>query len=288
MLIILAFNILIPQTSAQKNEFPKEINNYIAKTISSSQCTYEDKNERKILYSDFNNDGKDDIVFQLVIVCEIPGGGNTVCTKAYFAIFINNKNHYKLTDEIMYSGCNVNVPGSFVTIRLKSVEKNILLTEVYRYGVNDGHCCPSIKAEAKFQYLNNKLAPIEEIKDNEFVYPKIGDKTDFGDFYCVVDNVQFLQSIGNYSVSVKADGIYLLIDLTITNYTNRPINLNSGMFEIRDMDYNTYRVAQNTLPYLNLMDRKSILYEEVSPKIPKRISFLYEVTIRIIILLENS
>ncbi|MGQ9799746.1 MAG: DUF4352 domain-containing protein [Ignavibacterium sp.] len=275
---------------AQSNSIPKFFEDYIKNKYNSLKDKWneENKDSRKVLFSDLNNDGIKDAILQFQFLYSSSERGNTVVSKIFFSAFLNKNNKYTLVDEIGFDGGNINVPGLFSFIELKSIQKNIIKLTVYRYNVRDPHCCPSYIEEVEFKFENNKLVPLEEIKDEKFVYPKIGDHINFGEFFVCVENVYFLKKIGNDYVNVKADGVFLLLDLIITNHKNYPVTLYSNFFNLRDDNYNTYKVAVNTLPYLELMERKTLIIDEISPKIPKKISFVFEVPNRSIYFLEGA
>lgn len=273
--IILVLNVI--SFAQKKNDLPKEIINYVQNKINTDgQDGYERSEYRKLFYADLNNDGKKDAVLQMAIIYDLPGA-TSYAAKIFFTVFLKQNNKYRFIDEIDFSGGNINVPGLFSSIELVEIQKNIIKTKVYRYNVYDGHCCPSYTEEVEFKFVNNKLIPLREIKDEKFVYPKIGDQIDFGEFFVRVDNVEFLERIGNNYLNLEADGVFLLLDLTITNHKNYPVTLYSSFFELKDDESNTYKIAVNVLTYLGLMKRKTMIIEEISPKIPKKISFIFEV-----------
>jgi DNA-directed RNA polymerase delta subunit len=275
-LIIIEFSTI---SFAQNNPLPQVFEKYIQNKLQSLKDEWNDENKdmRKVFYTDLNKDGLKDAILQFQFLFSSSEFGNTVVSKIFFAVFLKGNNEYKLVDEIDFSGGNMNVPGLFSSIELVTVQKNKIEAKVYRFNVYDGHCCPSYTEEVEFKFENNKLIPLQEIKDEKFVYPKIGDQIDFGEFFVRVDNVEFLERIGNNYVNLEADGVFLLLDLTITNHKNYPVTLYSNFFELKDDDSNTYKIAVNVLPYLELMKRKTLIVEEISPKVPKKITFVYEV-----------
>lgn len=275
-LIVIEFNTI---SFTQNNALPSVFEKYIQNKFQSLKDKWNEENIewRKVLYSDLNNDGLEDAVLQFQFLYSNAAFGNTVVSKIYFAVFLKENNKYKLKDEIDFSGGNINVPGLFSSIELVEIQKDIIKAKVYRYNVYDGHCCPSYTEEVEFKFVNNKLIPLQEIKDEKFIYPKAGDGVDFGEFYVKVNNVEFLKSIGNKYVNINSDGIYLLLDLTIINHRNYPITIYNSFFELEDDGINTYKVATDVLPYLELMNRKSLIIGEISPKVLKKISFIYEV-----------
>lgn len=276
ILIIIRFSSI---TLAQNNGLPRVFEKYIQNKFQSLKDEWNDENKdaRKVLYSDLNNDGLEDAVLQFQFLYSNVDYGNTVVSKIFFAVFLKGNNKYKLVDEIAFGGGNLQLPGLFSSIELVEMQKNIIKAKAYRYNVYDAHCCPSYTEEVEFKFVNNKLIPLQEIKDEKFVYPKIGDQIDFGEFYVKVDNVEYLNSIGDRYVNIEADGIFMLLDLIVTNHRNYPITIYSSFFEVKDDGINSYKVATNVLPYLELIKRKSLIVEEISPKIPKKISFIFEV-----------
>ncbi len=286
-LIIIEFSTI---SFAQNNPLPQVFEKYIQNKLQSLKDEWNDENKdmRKVFYTDLNKDGLKDAILQFQFLFSSSEFGNTVVSKIFFAVFLKENNEYKLVDEIDFSGGNINVPGLFSSIELVTVQKNKIEAKVYRYNVYDYHCCPSYTEEVEFKFENNKLIPLHEIKQEKFVYPKIRDQIDFGEFFVSVDNIEFLDRIGNSYVNLEADGVFLLLDLTITNHNNYPVTLYSSFFELIDDDSNTFKIAVNVLPYLELMKRKTMIIEEISPKIPKKISFIFEVPNKSIYFLEGA
>lgn len=264
---------------AQNNALPKTFENYIQNKLKilQNEWNYENENARKVLYSDINSDGLQDAVLQFQFIYSNPDFGNTVISKIFFTVFLKENNKYNFVDEIEYGGGNLNLPGMFSSIELAKAKGNIITAKIHRYNVYDANCCPSYIEEVDFKFENNKLTPLQEIKDKKFIYPKIGDWINFGEFYIQVNNVEYLKNIGDKYVNIEADGIFMLLDLTIINHRNYPITIWSNFFKLEDDEINTYKVAVNVLPYLELIKRKTLIVEEISPKIPKKISFVFEV-----------
>ncbi|MCL6100243.1 MAG: DUF4352 domain-containing protein [Bacteroidetes bacterium] len=107
----------------------------------------------------------------------------------------------------------------------------------------------------------------------------IGDEVDVGYFRYKVNSIDFIKKVENSLTSHLADGIYLLVHMTVINTSRESRTLTNSMFQILDTDGVEFETSQDAMTVLVLNDQDKIfMVKEFPPKIPKQILMPFEVS----------
>lgn len=121
-----------------------------------------------------------------------------------------------------------------------------------------------------------KPAPAETKTVEKPLY-KIGTEVPGRNFAYVVNSVQFAKRIGNSFVNETADGIFLLVNMTIRNTDNETHSLTSGLFTIEDENGTAYDYSVRGGTTLMMSGGKTFILKQCQPQIPTKGTLIFEV-----------
>lgn len=115
------------------------------------------------------------------------------------------------------------------------------------------------KKKADAEAAAKKKAEAEAMKKaEEAKIPKIGDTYQVGDDLFRVNTVSIKKSIGNDFLSTKADGRFLVVNLSVKNGEKEAINMDASYFKLLRSD-----VEYSPVTVLTMDD--SIIFEQINP-----------------------
>jgi len=119
-------------------------------------------------------------------------------------------------------------------------------------------------------------APAEKTESKIPTYKK-GMEATVGNFTYVVDSIKFTKRIGNSMVNATADGVYLLITMTVRNNDSETHSLTSGWFTVKDDSGTEYDYSHNAETTLLMSGGKTFFLKQCKPKIPTKGTLIFEV-----------
>lgn len=105
----------------------------------------------------------------------------------------------------------------------------------------------------------------------------IGKEVSIGFFAYTVNSIDFRKSVGNEFWGETADGIYLLIDLSVTNISNETRKLDNSCFYLTDANGVKYEYAINASTALDMSGYKSLFLKDCQPRIKTNGILIFEV-----------
>ena len=120
----------------------------------------------------------------------------------------------------------------------------------------------------------------DSLKQNQENVPKeaiIGTEVQVGNFAYRVDNIAFKKSVGNEFARETADGIYLLVYLSLVNIDNDSHTLDGSMFSLTDVDGTEYEYSIDGSTALEMSGYKTIFLKQCQPKIATSGILIFEV-----------
>ena len=106
----------------------------------------------------------------------------------------------------------------------------------------------------------------------------IGTEVHVGNFAYRVDDIEFRKSVGNEFVRETADGIFLIVYLSIMNIDTESHTLDGSMFSLTDMDGTKYEYSTEGSTALELSGYdETIFLKQCQPKIATSGILIFEV-----------
>ncbi len=105
----------------------------------------------------------------------------------------------------------------------------------------------------------------------------VGTPVQIGNFVYQVNDFSFRKSVGNEFMQETADGIYLLVDLSLKNIDNESHTLDNSLFSITDLDGNKYEYSTNGSTALEMSGGKTLFLKQCQPNIATRGILIFEV-----------
>ncbi len=113
--------------------------------------------------------------------------------------------------------------------------------------------------------------------ENEEIESSIGKPIEIGHFVYTVQNVSFRKSIGDEFFRETADGIYMIVDLSIKNVSNKTRTLDGSLFAVTDKSGTKYEFAINASTVLEMSGKKTLFLKECQPNITTKGVLVFEV-----------
>lgn len=107
----------------------------------------------------------------------------------------------------------------------------------------------------------------------------IGENINVGYFEYNVIKFEFSKSVGESFLKSEADGIYLIIELKITNKSNVQRKLHNYMFRVSNIENDYFEYSTKGLSIISMSGVKciDIFGKEFNPKIPVALKLIFEV-----------
>jgi|688.fasta_scaffold630827_2 hypothetical protein len=113
--------------------------------------------------------------------------------------------------------------------------------------------------------------------DNAPTYAKIGDEITIEHFVYRVNGVRFAKSLGNEFAKQTADGIYLIVDLSLKNMDNEEHTLDNSMFKLTDASGTEFESSTDATTALEMDGKETLFLKQCNPKIQKQGLLAFEV-----------
>jgi hypothetical protein len=114
---------------------------------------------------------------------------------------------------------------------------------------------------------------------DNITYLKIGDPITIGHFAYSVNGIEFVKSIGTDSYSkATADGIFLVVDLTLKNFGDEAHMLDDSFYKLTDVSGTEYSTAgSDVMLAMSMIGKETLFLKEVNPNIQKKGYLVFEV-----------
>ncbi len=106
---------------------------------------------------------------------------------------------------------------------------------------------------------------------------KIGMDVPVGKFVYTVKSVKFAKRLGNSMTNQTADGVFLLVNMTIRNNDTETRTLDGSLFKIKDTGGTEYEHSSSGSTALMLSGGKPLFLKQCQPKIPTAGILVFEV-----------
>lgn len=124
---------------------------------------------------------------------------------------------------------------------------------------------------------NVKIEQPDKVEENKVEYKKIGDVIEVGNFVYRIDGIKFKKSLGNEFTNETADGIFLLISMSIKNISKESRTLNNSMFKLTDSQGAEYESSSRGTTALEMSGSNTLFLKQCQPNITTSGLLVFEV-----------
>lgn len=113
--------------------------------------------------------------------------------------------------------------------------------------------------------------------ENNEIESSIGKPIEIGHFIYTIKSVSFHKSVGNEFVEQTADGIYMLVNLSIKNISSETRTLDGSFFAVTDTNGIKYEFSTDASTALEMSGNKTLFLKECQPNITTKGTLVFEV-----------
>lgn len=113
--------------------------------------------------------------------------------------------------------------------------------------------------------------------ENRRIYGSIGEQIEVKHFAYRVNGIKFVKSIGNEFYRTRADGIFLIVDLSLLNRDNVAHILDNSMFKLTDENGLQYQSSGEATTALLMNEEETLFLKQCNPQIQKQGLLAFEV-----------
>lgn len=106
---------------------------------------------------------------------------------------------------------------------------------------------------------------------------RIGDEISVGNFNYRVNSIKYRKSIGDEFSSQKADGIYLIINISLKNMDKEEHTLDNSLFKLTDESGKEYESSTEGTTALEMGGNQTLFFKQCNPNIQKEGLLCFEV-----------
>ena len=117
----------------------------------------------------------------------------------------------------------------------------------------------------------------EPAKEKKEAETSIGKEITVGHFSYIITGIKFKKTVGGEFGTETADGIYLLVDLTIKNVSDETRTLDGSCFYLTDLNDVKFEFSINGSTALEMSGMKSLFLKECQPRIKTKGVLIFEV-----------
>jgi hypothetical protein len=108
-------------------------------------------------------------------------------------------------------------------------------------------------------------------------FKKIGDQVEVGNFSYVVNQAEYLSELGGEFDRKKADGVFLLINVTFRNNDKDEHTLDNSLFKLTDDRGTEYESSTDGETALEMAGKETLFLKQCNPNITKSGLLVFEV-----------
>lgn len=118
---------------------------------------------------------------------------------------------------------------------------------------------------------------LKQIQKDGVQEATIGTEVHVGNFAYRVDDIAFKKNVGNELVRETADGVFLIVYLSLVNIDNESHTLDNSMFSLTDIDGTEYEYSIDGSTALEMSGHETIFLKQCQPKITTSGILIFEV-----------
>lgn len=114
-------------------------------------------------------------------------------------------------------------------------------------------------------------------QENQEVESAIGKPIEIGNFLYTIQSVSFRKSVGGQFMEETADGIFMLIKISIKNISDETKTLDNSLFKVTDANDVEYSFASKASASLEMSGKETLFLKQCQPNITTNGFLIYEV-----------
>ena len=121
--------------------------------------------------------------------------------------------------------------------------------------------------------------PIDEISKDKGLTGTVGQSYEVGSLTYKVERVKFKKFIGGLYTLNKADGVFVIISLTVTNKSRKEINIDNSFFKLTDESGAEYEYSPDGTASLEISQfpGETFMGMSLNPNVAKKGKVVFEV-----------
>jgi hypothetical protein len=124
---------------------------------------------------------------------------------------------------------------------------------------------------------NTSTDSTQNSSDGKVEKKKIGDEINVANFNYRVNWIKYKKNIGNEFSNQKADGIYLIVDISLVNVDKEEHTLDNSLFKLTDDSGKEYESSSEGTTALEMNGEKTLFLKQCNPNIQKEGLLCFEV-----------
>ena len=105
----------------------------------------------------------------------------------------------------------------------------------------------------------------------------IGDEIQVGNMAFKVNEVGFLKTIGNEMVNETADGVFMLLSVTLMNTGKKSMTIDNSLFKLQDANGAEYEFSSRGATTLEMIGKTTLFLKQCQPNIATSGILIFEV-----------
>mgnify|MGYP000950445234 CR=1 FL=1 len=122
-----------------------------------------------------------------------------------------------------------------------------------------------------------KKQSLRQVKNNREVESTVGKAIQIGHFVYTIQDVSFRKSVGDEFSEEIADGIYMLVNISIKNISKETRTLDGSLFAVTDKEGTKYEFSREASTALEMSGRKTLFLKDCQPNIATKGLLVFEV-----------
>jgi Domain of unknown function (DUF4352) len=170
----------------------------------------------------------------------------------------------------------------FFPVGLYALWKNKHLAQGWKIGITAFIALALIgNASDKTKKGNQAISATKTVESTteapKVAYNKIGDVIPVENYIYRVDGIQFKKTLGNEFIKETADGVFLLVPLSIKNISKESRTLDNSMFKLTDEQGTEYESSTRGTTAVEMSGEKTLFLKQCQPNIQTAGLLVFEV-----------